>query len=240
MGAVVQAENTPVASGSTSADSTKPRIEVGFVLIEINEKAYQQQSHAIDEAVKNGDIPYLIHLQGVSVVSSPNVTTPVGLKAEISMEKEFIWRDKPVPTTTLTATSALNANGTISPVVVRSEAVELPKALLGIDFNTTPSLSDNGTILLPFRYRLGEVVRYKDKSDFDTRTTINAPEKVSLINLRALDGKAYGYWIGQTQPHAYSLFDILESTSNSDKTLPPLSPSPNRLAFFLTAHQLAE
>jgi beta-lactamase regulating signal transducer with metallopeptidase domain len=226
----VQAEDKPLTTDTTATTNTaKPQIEIGFKLVEIDEKTYRQQTAAIDEAVKNGNISFFINLHGASLVSSPSVTTQVGLKAEISMGKELIQDDKTSPVTTLAATSVLNANGNATSVVTPSQTMGPSETFLGAHFEAKPSLSKDGTILLLFVFRVGEITHYKDNANWAVDTTTTRDK------LKAQDGKSYGYWVGQQ--HSYSLVDMLKSPGDQIKTLPPLSPFPNRLALIVTAHQ---
>ena len=236
----VQAEDQSLSSGSTPAtNALKPQIHLDFTLVEIDEKTYQHETTAIDEAVKNGNIAFLINLHGASVLSSPSVTTQGGLKADISFGKELIQGDKSTPVTNLTATSVLGANGKVIPTVVQSQSKGPTNMLLGVDLETTPSVSKDGVILLPIRYRIGYIPHYQSPDDFDARNT-TADKKLSVV-----DGQASGFWVGEKDAPVgklfpYSLTSILNSPGEEQiKTLPPLSPSPNRLVLIVNARRVS-
>jgi bla regulator protein BlaR1 len=231
------APSSVTTSTTTGSDASKPQIEVAFVLVQIAESTYQQQTAAIDNAVKNGNIAFLVNLHGASVVSSPRVTTFAGQWGEVTLGKKLIQGDKSTPVTTLTATSTPGPNGKVTPSVVQSQSTGPTQTLLGIDFKTTPSLTKDGTILLPIRYQIGYVPDYKSPTDFATRTSVT-DQKLSLA-----DGQSSGFFLGYENASSgdsynYSLLDILNSPGNQIKALPPLSPSPNRLALIVTAQRV--
>lgn len=236
--AQVQAEDQPVVSGSTTTtNAPKPQIHLDFRLVEIDEKTYQQQTTAIDEAVKNGNIAFLINLHGASVVLSPSVTTQAGLKADVSIGKVLIQGHKSTPVTTLTATSVLGTDGKVIPTVVKSPSVAPTKTLLGLDCEITPSISKDGSILLPSRYKIGYIEDYKSESDFYIWTFVT-DKKLSVI-----DGKAVGFFAGYESAsngnrYTYSLSYILNSPGEEIKTPLTLSPSPNRLALIVSARRV--
>jgi beta-lactamase regulating signal transducer with metallopeptidase domain len=235
----VQADDQPIAPNSTAATSAlKPQLYIEFKLLEIDEKTYQQQTAAIDEAVKSGDIRFLVKTDGVRVVSSPSVTTQAGLKADISIGKELIQGDKSTPVTVLTATSVLGANGQVNHGILRTMSMGPTKMPLGVNFEVTPSISKDGSILLPIRYRIGDITHYKSPDDFNTETA-TTDKKLSVV-----DGQASGFWVREGNEiaahlYTYSLTSILNSPGEEQiKTLPPLSPSPNRLALIVTARRV--
>ncbi len=232
--AQVQADDPSLGTDLNAAENTsKPQIYVEFKLVEIDEQTYEQQTAAIDEAVKNGDLGFLVKLHGASVISSPSVTTQSGLKVDISMEKEILMAQKSARSPGITITTA---NGNLTNTTTTMTTPGPTKEVLGVNFHAKPSLSPSGRILIPLWYQLTEIYRNKNGvNDLGIGTSFNVPH--GLINLSAADGKAYGYWMGKE--HNFSLLERLQVPNGQVETLPPLTPSANRLALIVTAHRVA-
>lgn len=230
-----QAETGFKASSSVTTTSEAPKpplIYVSLHMIEIDEKTYEKQPAAIDDAVKNGDISFLQKSGGLRVLSNPAVYVTNGIKATITNEKELLRGDKSTPVTVLTAQATADANGKITRTVAPTQTMGPSKIPLGINFEVTPSLAPDGTISLPMRFSLGEVTDYKKGDDYVTRASVTDKQLI------ATDGKPYGFWLGDQ--HVYSLFDVMQLPDNPIKTLPVLSASPNRVALIVTAKQVAQ
>jgi beta-lactamase regulating signal transducer with metallopeptidase domain len=72
---------------------SRPSIRIGFKLAEIEEGVYQANKQTIDQAIANGDVSICNKLKGISLISTPSVSTPPGIKANVD-----IVREMPYPT----------------------------------------------------------------------------------------------------------------------------------------------
>jgi beta-lactamase regulating signal transducer with metallopeptidase domain len=134
---VTAGEASPVALAKASAS----QIEVGFQLVEIDEKLYHEKMPGIAEPIEKKDLALFLKLPGSSVLSSPHVTTSVGQEADIEMFKGVLHQA---------------VDGTTHTVP------------LGVGVKITPSLSKNGTTLLDYSVSYTEL--RLQKNDFFQRT----------------------------------------------------------------------
>ena len=97
--AQVEAEEQPATSDLTTAkDASKPQIHLEFKMIGIDETTYLSHQKEIEAEVANSDLASLIttanNLPGISLLSTPSVTTQEGLKANVDIVREMPYATK--------------------------------------------------------------------------------------------------------------------------------------------------
>jgi len=221
----LQAEDEPA---NPAADILQ--VALTCTAVEIPETVYQQQAPAIEEAVKSGNLPFLVNLPGMRPAALPGVVFWVDEKAEIELEKKLVSNQ---PTKILLAHVVKNPDGTISQYITEDDASPAPSIMqLGIKIKIRSSAPRGQAIPMHFDYQIDEVDGYRDDKNY----SISGHPVEKQLNL--VNEKPQGFWAGDV--HLYNLLDILNSTDNEQiKALPPRSISPHRLALIVTAHTVS-
>ena len=210
-------------------DVPKGSIQVELKVVEIPDDVYQAHQAAIDAGVEKGgaEIFNLFNnLKGVSMLSTPSVTTRPGQKADIEIVREF-----PYPTRFENAQvkNVVNFDGSTNVVMAPITPREFTTKNIGVSAEITPSLEQE-KIVLNGKFSL---------TDFEGFTKSNlGPQMPSFTTrdtlfLEALDdNQEKGIWIPGFQG------DVQTITENDDagKTISAKKEAVNkRLLIFLSA-----
>jgi len=101
-GATAETNLEPITVGAASATMTmnigldvrvaapaKNDIQIALKLLEIDDGYYRTHKEKVDAAIERADLAYFAHLEGVTMLSCPSVSTRPDLKAAIDIVREF-------------------------------------------------------------------------------------------------------------------------------------------------------
>jgi len=81
--------SAPSAPKEPTVNREAGLIQIGLKVLEVNDDVYLANKEKFDAAVEKADIGFLIHLEGVSFLSTPSVSTEAGVKANIEVVREM-------------------------------------------------------------------------------------------------------------------------------------------------------
>jgi len=209
----VQAEDNSITSDATAITVlSKPHMELEFKLIQIDEKTYAANRKEIDAAVANSDLVSLIttvnHLPGVTLISTPSVTTQDGSKSTVEIITKMHY-----PTTI-----GKNKDGT-------PDLSDFKTKDVGLSIEVLPTLTDDKkSVMLKFKCTLTSFEGWKEihwLPIFDT---------ASIETRRLIDKHGLAVWVGGPgTTRAY-----LESRNGDNEPLTTVT-SPKRILLFVSA-----
>ena len=126
---------------------TKNSIKIGLNLIEISDAAYLVNKAKVDTAIEKGDVGFFRNMEGVSLLSTPSVSTTPGTKANIDILREFPYptefeSGKVVPHQTLSVPGGSMTNVTL---MVPPTPREFVTKDVGVTAEITPTINDANT-----------------------------------------------------------------------------------------------
>lgn len=121
----------------------KGNIQIGLKVVEIDEDFYQANKAKVDAAVAKPDFNFLNQSKGVSLLSTPSVSTQPNMKASIDIVREF-----PYPTEFekgAVVSKAKNTAGEDITLMVPPTPREFVTTDVGVSAEITPSIDDSNT-----------------------------------------------------------------------------------------------
>lgn len=211
-------------------DQATSQIQIGLKVVEIDEDVYLANQAKIDEAVEKGDLAFCNNLKGVSLLSTPSVTTKPGLKANVA-----IVREVPYPTQfdAPYEVQSHTANGSSLTYKVPATPTEFATQEVGVKAEITPTL-DHDKIILNGKFSVTDFEGFTKSNLVGTGTpSFNTRESFFLEELT--DHQEKGVWIPGAR------FDE-QTITDKDATGKALSEKKEivkkRLLLFLSARQI--
>ena len=182
-------------------DPASAQVQLNLKVLEIPDTVYAANQTKIDNAVDHADIGQFNNLQGVSLLSTPSVTTKVGLRANIDIVREFPYATayepgKYLPNSTLPTQGGGTTNVTL---VIPPTPSQFTSKDVGISAELTPSIEDRtsrdpGKIVLAGRVTVADFVGFTKSNPVDSATpSFNTSESQFLEALD--DHQLKGIWI---------------------------------------------
>jgi len=217
-------------------DQPKGSIEIGLKIGEMDDDIYQANRDKIDAAVEQDNLAYLINnFKGMSMLSTPRVSTKPGLKATIDIVREF-----PYPTSFdnahfAKATYLDGSTDTTITITVPATPRAFVTKDLGVSAEITPSLGDenspdHGKIILNGKFSVTDFEGFT-KSNLVGTGTPSFTTRESFF-LEALDdNQEKGIWI----PGAYIGNQTTGYDSLVGSNVVPATAGKKHLLLFLSA-----
>jgi bla regulator protein BlaR1 len=182
-------------------DPASAQVQLDLKVLEIPDTVYAANQTKIDNAVDHADIGQFNNLQGVSLLSTPSVTTKVSLRANIDIVREFPYATayepgKYLPNSTLPTQGGGTTNVTL---VIPPTPSQFTSKDVGISAELTPSIEDRtsrdpGKIVLAGRVSVADFVGFTKSNLVDSATpSFNTSESQFLEALD--DHQIKGIWI---------------------------------------------
>jgi beta-lactamase regulating signal transducer with metallopeptidase domain/ankyrin repeat protein len=183
----------PPQPAAVAAKTSRGQIEIDLKVLEIPDDVYLANKEKIDAAVEKADIGLFNHLEGVSLLSTPSVTTEPGLRANVDIVREF-----PYPTSFEIGKSVLDSSGRTVRNIPPTPR-EFATKDVGLSAEITPSIDegnspDHGKIILNGKFTLTEFEGFTKSNLVGTGTpSFNTSESLFLEALK--DHELKGVWI---------------------------------------------
>jgi beta-lactamase regulating signal transducer with metallopeptidase domain len=187
---------TPSKAAEATADinpASIKAVQLGLVVLEIPDDVYLANKPKIDEAMEKADIGLFNRLKGVSLLSTPSVTTQPSTRANIEIVREFSY-----PTSFENGRSMPDPSGktmlSIPPTPLKFATKEI-----GVSAEITPSIdegnsSNHGKIILNGKFTVTDFAGFTKSNLVGTGTpSFNTSESEFLEALS--DHEMKGLWI---------------------------------------------
>jgi len=198
---VITPSALPPVGTVTTAHQTE-QIQISLKVVEINDDVYLANQEKIDTAVDKADIGFFIKMEGVSLLSTPSVSTQSGTKANVDIVREFAYPTefdpgKIVPHATMSVQGGGTTNASLA---IPPTPREFKTKDIGVSAEITPSIDDgnspdHGKIILNGKFTVTDFAGFTKSNLVGASVTPSFNTSESLF-LEALDNnQEKSFWI---------------------------------------------